>query len=60
MIADKIILSGLLKSVYVRNLPPAVTEDEIADVFKNFGKIIPDGVAIKLKKVLLVPLDSAW
>ncbi|OWM77039.1 hypothetical protein CDL15_Pgr002679 [Punica granatum] len=41
---------GLSKSVYVRNLPSTVAEGEIAEVFKNFGKIRPDGVAIKLRK----------
>ncbi|KAB1208779.1 putative G3BP-like protein [Morella rubra] len=38
------------KSVYVRNLPPTVTEAEIEQEFKNFGKIIPDGIFIRLRK----------
>ncbi|KAI4378581.1 hypothetical protein MLD38_016041 [Melastoma candidum] len=41
---------GLLKSVYVRNLPPNVTNADIEEVFRNFGTIRPDGVAIKLRK----------
>jgi len=39
------------KSVYVRNLPPTITEEEIEQEFKDFGKIIPDGVFIRLRKV---------
>ncbi|XP_075648768.1 nuclear transport factor 2 isoform X1 [Castanea sativa] len=38
------------KSVYVRNLPPTITEEEIEQEFKDFGKIIPDGVFIRLRK----------
>ncbi|KAI4341782.1 hypothetical protein MLD38_026466 [Melastoma candidum] len=41
---------GLLKSVYVRNLPPNITNADIEEVFRNFGTIRPDGVAIKLRK----------
>ncbi|KAK4742816.1 hypothetical protein SAY87_000817 [Trapa incisa] len=41
---------GLSKSVYVRNLSSNVTEGEIADVFRSFGRIRSDGVAIKLRK----------
>ncbi|KAB2634476.1 G3BP-like protein [Pyrus ussuriensis x Pyrus communis] len=40
----------LLKSVYVRNLPPTVTEDEIEEEFKNFGQIKPDGVFVRARK----------
>lgn len=46
-----IILPDEPKSVYVRNLPPTVTEAEIEQEFKNFGKIIPDGIFIRLRKV---------
>ena len=42
---------GEPKSVYVRNLPPDVTEVEIEQEFKNFGRIKPDGVFIRLRKV---------
>ncbi|XP_020425875.1 putative G3BP-like protein isoform X1 [Prunus persica] len=41
---------GELKSVYVRNLPPTVTEDEIEHEFKNFGQIKPDGVFVRARK----------
>lgn len=47
----QIILPGEPKSVYVRNLPPDVTEDEIEQEFKNFGRIRPDGVFIRSRKV---------
>ncbi|XP_028958399.1 nuclear transport factor 2 isoform X1 [Malus domestica] len=40
----------LLKSVYVRNLPPTVSEDEIEEEFKNFGQIRPDGVFVRARK----------
>lgn len=35
----------------MRNLPPTITEEEIEQEFKDFGKIIPDGVFIRLRKV---------
>ncbi|KAE7997888.1 hypothetical protein FH972_002481 [Carpinus fangiana] len=41
---------GEPKSVYVRNLPPTVTESEIELEFKNFGTIIPDGIFVRLRK----------
>ncbi|XP_023514584.1 putative G3BP-like protein [Cucurbita pepo subsp. pepo] len=41
---------GEPKSVYVRNLPPSVTEAEIEQEFKSFGKILPDGVFIRSRK----------
>ncbi|WCJ24125.1 Nuclear transport factor 2 (NTF2) family protein with RNA binding (RRM-RBD-RNP motifs) domain [Euphorbia peplus] len=37
-------------SVYVRNLPTTVSETEIEEEFKNFGKIPPDGVVIRSRK----------
>ncbi|KAL9319006.1 hypothetical protein ACSQ67_015523 [Phaseolus vulgaris] len=39
-----------IKSVYVRNLSPAVSPSEIEDEFKNFGRIRPDGVIIRSRK----------
>ncbi|XP_039039426.1 nuclear transport factor 2-like [Hibiscus syriacus] len=39
--------TGEYKSVYVGNLPPTVTATEIEQVFKNFGKIKPDGVFVR-------------
>lgn len=44
-------LSDEIKSVYVRNLPPTVSATEIEEEFKNFGKIRPDGVVIRSRKV---------
>ncbi|KAK4776769.1 hypothetical protein SAY86_005457 [Trapa natans] len=38
---------GEIKSVYVRNLPSAVSESEIEEEFKRFGKIRADGVVIR-------------
>ncbi|KAL2953222.1 hypothetical protein AAZX31_19G154200 [Glycine max] len=37
-------------SVYVRNLPANVTEVEIDQEFKNFGRIKPDGIFIRVRK----------
>ncbi|KAG4907137.1 putative G3BP-like protein isoform X2 [Glycine soja] len=39
-----------IKSVYVRNLSPAVSPSEIEDEFKNFGRIRPDGVVVRSRK----------
>ncbi|KDP33322.1 hypothetical protein JCGZ_12871 [Jatropha curcas] len=39
-----------IKSVYVKNLPTTVSEAEIEEEFKNFGKIAPDGVVIRSRK----------
>ncbi|KAM7466362.1 hypothetical protein LguiB_013924 [Lonicera macranthoides] len=39
-----------IKSVYVRNLTSAVSASEIEEEFKKFGKIKPDGVAIRTRK----------
>ncbi|KAH7521997.1 hypothetical protein FEM48_Zijuj07G0091100 [Ziziphus jujuba var. spinosa] len=42
---------GEIKSVYVRNLPPAVSVSEIEEEFKNFGKLkYPEGVVIRSRK----------
>ncbi|KAI3413010.1 uncharacterized protein J3R85_016651 [Psidium guajava] len=43
---------GEIKSVYVRNLLPAVSESEIVEEFQQFGKIRPDGVVIRGRKDL--------
>lgn len=40
-----------VKSVYVRNVPTNMSASEIADEFKKFGKLKPDGVAIRTRKV---------
>ncbi|KAJ7977176.1 Nuclear transport factor 2 family protein with RNA binding domain [Quillaja saponaria] len=40
---------GKFKSVYVRNLPSNVTEVEIEQEFKNFGRIKPDGIFIRTR-----------
>ena len=44
-------LSDEIKSVYVRNLLPSVSPSEIEEEFKNFGRIRPDGVVIRSRKV---------
>ncbi|XP_054805942.1 nuclear transport factor 2-like isoform X1 [Prosopis cineraria] len=41
---------GEIKSVYVRNLSPAVSASEIEEEFKKFGPIRPDGVVIRSRK----------
>lgn len=38
-------------SVYVRNLPADITEAEIDQEFKNFGRIKPDGIFVRVKQV---------
>ncbi|XP_039032549.1 nuclear transport factor 2-like [Hibiscus syriacus] len=42
--------TGEYKSVYVRNLPSTVTAAEIEQEFRNFGKIKPDGVFLRVRK----------
>lgn len=49
-------LVGEVKSVYVRNLPATVTEAEIEQEFKNFGRIKPDGIFIRVRKVIFIYL----
>ena len=44
-------LSDEIKSVYVRNLPSTVSASEIEEEFKRFGRISPDGVVIRSRKV---------
>ncbi|KAJ4968516.1 hypothetical protein NE237_015217 [Protea cynaroides] len=39
-----------VRSVYVRNLPTTISSFEIEQEFKNFGRIKPDGVAIRHRK----------
>ncbi|MED6147526.1 hypothetical protein PIB30_044710 [Stylosanthes scabra] len=41
---------GEVTSVYVRNLSPNVTEYEIDQEFRSFGKIKPDGIFIRVRK----------
>jgi len=43
--------SDEIKSVYVRNLSPTVSASEIEEELKNFGRIRPDGVVIRSRKV---------
>lgn len=40
-----------VKSVYVRNVPTTMSASEIGEEFKKFGKLRPDGVAIRTRKV---------
>ncbi|XP_004493824.1 nuclear transport factor 2-like [Cicer arietinum] len=37
-------------SVYVRNLPADITEAEIDQEFKNFGRIKPDGIFVRVRQ----------
>lgn len=46
-----LIVPGEVTSVYVRNLPANVTEAEIDHEFKHFGRIKPDGIFIRVRKV---------
>nr|GMD75441.1 putative G3BP-like protein isoform X1 [Ipomoea batatas] len=39
-----------VKSVYVRNVPTTMDPSEIEEEFKKFGKLKPDGVAIRTRK----------
>ncbi|KAK6161115.1 hypothetical protein DH2020_004496 [Rehmannia glutinosa] len=39
-----------VKSVYVRNVPTTMSASEIGEEFKRFGKLKPDGVAIRTRK----------
>ncbi|CAI0383141.1 unnamed protein product [Linum tenue] len=39
-----------IRSVYVRNLPPIASEEEIEEEFTKFGKIAPEGVVIRSRK----------
>ncbi|GAV86577.1 NTF2 domain-containing protein/RRM_6 domain-containing protein [Cephalotus follicularis] len=39
-----------IKSVYVKNILPMMSESEIEEEFKKFGKIKPDGVVIRSRK----------
>ena len=43
--------SGEIKSVYVRNLPSTVSAAEVEEEFKKFGRLKPDAVAIRNRKV---------
>lgn len=39
-----------VKSVYVRNVPTTMAASEIGEQFKKFGKLKPNGVAIRTRK----------
>lgn len=39
-----------IKSVYVRNVPSTVSASEIEEEFKKFGRLKPDGVAIRTRQ----------
>ncbi|XP_076961180.1 nuclear transport factor 2-like isoform X2 [Bidens hawaiensis] len=41
-----------VKSVYVKNVPSTASVSDIEEEFKKFGKIRPDGVAIRTRKDL--------
>lgn len=42
---------GDAKSVYVGNLPASISVADLEQEFKNFGRIKPDGVTIRNRKV---------
>ncbi|CAK9167393.1 unnamed protein product [Ilex paraguariensis] len=44
------VLSVEIKSVYVRNVPSSMSASEIGEEFKKFGRLKPDGVAIRTRK----------
>ena len=46
-----LIVPDELTSVYFGNLPANATEAEIDQEFKNFGRIKPDGIFIRVRKV---------
>lgn len=46
-----VMFSGEVKSVYVRNLPLTVSALEIEEEFMKFGRLKPDAVAIRNRKV---------
>ncbi|KAL0392668.1 UNVERIFIED_CONTAM: hypothetical protein Sradi_2489600 [Sesamum radiatum] len=45
-----------VKSVYVRNVPTTMAASEIGEEFKKFGKLKPDGVAIRTRKMYAMRL----
>lgn len=49
-------ISEEIKSVYVRNLHPNVSESEIAVEFKKFGELSSEGVVIRSRKVRFIGL----
>jgi RNA recognition motif-containing protein len=56
-----VFIIGESKSVYVGNLPSSVTEADLESEFKKFGRLIPDGVAIRSRKVRCqLNLDSPF
>jgi RNA recognition motif-containing protein len=44
----------------VRNLPSDVTAAEIEEEFKHFGRIKPDGVFVRNRKVNLLSSPLYW
>lgn len=40
-----------IKSVYVKNVPSTASASEIEEEFKKFGRLKPDGVAIRTRQV---------
>ncbi|XP_042513184.1 nuclear transport factor 2-like isoform X2 [Macadamia integrifolia] len=41
---------GEVRSVYVKNLPTTIAASDIEQEFKNFGRIKPEGVAVRHRK----------
>jgi RNA recognition motif-containing protein len=40
------------ESVYVGNIPSSISEADLENEFSRFGRLIPDGVAIRSRKVV--------
>lgn len=43
---------GEVLSVYVRNLAPSTQTADMEQIFKAFGRLKPNGVAIRSRKVI--------
>ncbi|XP_008796383.1 nuclear transport factor 2 isoform X2 [Phoenix dactylifera] len=50
MVDEAITPEGEEKSVYVGNLPSSVSASDLENEFKNFGRLKPDGVAVRSRK----------
>lgn len=51
MLGVSLYVTGEEKSVYVGNLPSSVSASDLEYEFKNFGRLKPDGVTVRSRKV---------